>query len=1386
VNTTEQIAKPAPMPSEGLFAPCSSVLRVEGTGAPTSVTRRLLVLALLALATVLPGLAFTAAPALAAAPEAPEALKPEPIKPTEATLRGIVNPKAAVFPVEPGTYQFLYKATKTDMKAECESVGASKAPASPGMYFGLGPEPESEPVTGLTEGTEYIVCLAATNARSETTVGPPFPFQTRLTLETPVNAKVKAGSITATTVEVEGELNPGKEHKTEQEYFEILYKVSSLSAPPTGECEESATHYQSTSGVKEEKISEILTGLEPSAKYTFCLRVDGHEDGETATGAPVTFNTLAAPPTIDSESVSNVKSSEATLEGSVNPNNQLTECHFEYGTTKVSENEVPCSPEQLKGFGEQNVSPMHSEVERGQLVTVPTPITGLTPNTTYKYRILTKNGKGEEATKENTFTTAFPPEAPAKPATPKPAVTAIAATTAELHGVLNPTVSHESEPGTYEFVYRRSATECQRENPTTHQRETEFATPAGTATGLAPEPVEAEATGLLPGTTYTFCLLARNNAGETAIGSPETFTTLVIAPVVEPESESTTEVTADSATLHAQVQPNSTETTFRFEYIDQASYEAALAGDAEEKANPYAKGVSSPAQLLAAGAVSAAEAHIEGLQANTLYHYRVVVTNSAHEMNDGADATFTTQTAASGLPDGREWEMVSPADMHGALVQPIEGEDVIQAAADGDAFTYLTDSPTEGQPPGYSNLVQVFSARGPGGWQSRDVALPVAQATGLSVGEGQEYWFFSEDLSHAEVQPIGPYIPSSSPLALAPIEASEQTGFIRTLFEGGQVTSPCLESCYRPLVTGAPGFANVPEGTIFGYGREGPGASSCIVSFCGPQLVGATPDLSHVVLKSYAGLTSAGVGGALYEWSGGQLAPVSVLPAGEGGELSGSVEFVARRAARDAISRDGSRVVWRSGSGTPLYVRENVLAPPSQVNGNGECVEPSKACTISLDEGLAGGEEAVYQAASENTKIVFFTEKGAVYSPSYEKFDDLYEYDLETGKRTLVTKSPYGALPVLGVSADGSTLYFVSSEVLDNGGTPVAGAVAGEPNLYVRRDGVVRLVAVLSSEDVADWGHEGTLIEQTTQVSASGEWLAFMSQRSLTGYDNRDAVSGQPDEEVFLYNASTGKLICASCDPTGARPHGVEYANMGSGEETGSLAGGYAVWNKSTWIAANVPGWTGHGKTEALYQSRYLLEDGRLFFNSSDALVPQDVDGTEDLYEWEPPGVGGCSVGGTGFSERSGGCIGLISAGTSSGESAFLDASQSGSDVFFIANAGLAGPTSETTSEVYDAHECTAAAPCAPGPAPQPPTCTTAEACRAAPTPQPSIYALPPSATFSGPGDSAPSVSGGQKITKKTVKCRRGDVRNRKGKCVPEKKKHTKAKKSAHTNRRAK
>lgn len=72
--------------------------------------------------------------------------------------------------------------------------------------------------------------------------------------------------------------------------------------------------------------------------------------------------------------------------------------------------------------------------------------------------------------------------------------------------------------------------------------------------------------------------------------------------------------------------------------------------------------------------------------------------------------------------------------------------------------------------------------------------------------------------------------------------------------------------------------------------------------------------------------------------------------------------------------------------------------------------------------------------------------------------------------------------------------------------------------------------------------------------AADGEWLVCMSLRSLTGYDNHDAVSGTPDEEVYLYDA-IGRVWCVSCNPTGMRPLSCGAAGYREGDDVYGVGG---------------------------------------------------------------------------------------------------------------------------------------------------------------------------------------------------------------------------------------
>src|SRR5262249_49805732 len=161
--------------------------------------------------------------------------------------------------------------------------------------------------------------------------------------------------------------------------------------------------------------------------------------------------------------------------------------------------------------------------------------------------------------------------------------------------------------------------------------------------------------------------------------------------------------------------------------------------------------------------------------------------------------------------------------------------------------------------------------------------------------------------------------------------------------------------------------------------------------------------------------------------------------------------------------------------------------------------------------------------------------------------------------------------------------------------------------------------------------------------------------------DANPAANSARDEEVYLYDSATASLRCVSCDPSGARPNGVLDLEK-SGEGLGLVVDRRLVWGREGhehWLAGNIPGWTAPAIGSALYQSRYLSDDGRLYFNSPDDLVPAASNGKEDVYQYEPSGVGSCQ-------SSSGGCVSLLSGAGSDHESAFIEATPSGSDVFFV------------------------------------------------------------------------------------------------------------------------
>ncbi len=913
--------------------------------------------------------------------------------------------------------------------------------------------------------------------------------------------------------------------------------------------------------------------------------------------------------------------------------------------------------------------------------------------------------------------------------------------------------------------------------------------PEGVADVNKYEPVRSMVRGLAPDTTYHYRLQASNhngvNTGE-ALQDQEFHT-----PGPGVHGEFVGDVSATAASLSAKIDPNGAETSYFFQYTDAGST-SACGLTAEGVSEGCSTAPAAPGEMLPAGGGSDDDVsdHVQGLTPGTTYHYRVVAVSDLKVESGvfrpvafaGPDHTFTTQPAGASavLPDGRAWELVTPPDKHGAtLYRPIDSEGIAMLASlSGDALTFAFESPSERGAAGFSEVEQALAVRGSdGGWSSRDIATPHGSAVGAAFGGSAEYKFFSPDLGLALVEPRGPFT-SLEPEVFPP--DTGRTPYLRhdltCASESGKGT------CYEPVVTGEEGYSDVlPTADFNGVEETKTRAreTNGVVN-----VIGASPDLQHVIVKSEVQLTNvvtpAG-GRELYEWSASKppserLELVSLneenRPA-PNGALLGYEEPGAEQDARGAVSGDGSMVFWTEEHGG-LFVRDT-----------------AKGVSLRLDqvkEGKGYGTvEPVFQGASANGSRVFFTDTQQLTSDSDAEAGkpDLYvceigevEGRLECALTDLTPKNEHkeaGSVQrvMTGFSEDGSWAYFVANGVLP--GTASEGAKPGSCvnsesvpgatcNLYVAHyDGSgweqARLVAVLSGDDFADWSGVdlANLSGLTAGVSPDGRWLAFVSDRELTGYDNHDAGSGEPDEEVFLYHASlegTGRLVCASCDPSGARPEGVEYQRV---PKNGLVEGDTSVFAPTQWFAASLPGYVSFQLNKAWYRPRYLSDSGRLFFDSSAALVPQDTNDNQSVYEYEPVGVGGssgCSTDLSIYVASAEGCVGLISSGTAAGESAFVDASENGDDVFFMTSARLTGQDVDNAFDIYDAHVCSVGSPCRVEES-APPVCLTADACRAAPSVEPEVFGAPASTVVSGPGNlSAAGSTVSTPAPAKTVKPR--------------------------------
>jgi hypothetical protein len=1069
-------------------------------------------------------------------------------------------------------------------------------------------------------------------------------------------------------------LNP--KNKGEAGSYEFFYRASS------SECQgENATPTTSALGDKEEAVSAPVTGLQPSVKYTVCL-LARNTIGETALGAPVTFSTLPGAPAVDGESSAEGTPTSFTLQAQINPNNQKTAYFFEYSTKATGETLEGTVKEIGSGtlpgeFGDRGVSAPTGAV--------------LTPGTTYYYRVVADNGN-QPATKGKVQSFATP-EVPVTESAVLRGKSAVV-----VEGELNP--HGASGKASYQFYYSASGkcdlkltfleeilegkSQPQQPNPPIEVAEAKEAH------------VRYEVLGLEPNLTYTFCLVVSNSSGGQAVATTEVSAK---TPGIAPEigTESFTEVGPTGATLNAQVNTENQASHYHFEYGTSAEFSAGTAKTTAE-------------EVLAPNNVPApASTRVFGLRPSTEYHFHVVVTGIGGETSEGAQETFTTLPAESGvgaIPDKRVDELVTPADNLDSDVYvpksitpgPLHANGyytshIFQVAADGNRVQYEGEPTRKGGGEDAAPALgsAYLATRAPqGGWTQISLQPPGRRHT--------FYYGFSSDLSvgilgtytenplEGEGQLPGPPAPSAPPGTLG----GYHDLYLTTL--GSEV--------YDPLNIVKPPNRSLEESSQTSV-RD---ASNERLS---PTYAGGSADMSQLLFTANDNLLE-GVGSVekeldqdvkneivnqeyntyLYDWTAAGVHLVDLLPENKG-VASNAIYGTTQEGNPNqnppnfdnVISADGARIFWSTlepnHSPKALYVRENADQPQSPLNAQGECTDPSDACTVQVDKTVGGGGR--YWDATRDGSKAFFT-KG-----------NLYEYDVSTGVTSDLTPSVEVA-GVLGASETGDYIYYVDAAdklyVLHESGGQWQAPVSIATLSAEDGTSIAPYAGESNQSNVGDW--IASIGQRTSEVTPDGLGLVFMSDQRLDvqGFPNgAPTIPGR--EQVYAYQASDNSLFCASCNQSG-EPDVDSYLPI-------------------SWSDNQMPTW--------------ISEDGdEVFFDSLGALVPQDTNAAQDIYEWEREGTGGCA---TGTGSR-GGCIYLLSGGQSPYLSFLIGANPDGSNVFMVTRAQLTPQDKNENDVVYDAR--------ANGVEPlKPPECT-GTGCQGIPG-APPVFATPSSVTFGGVGN---------------------------------------------------
>lgn len=298
---------------------------------------------------------------------------------------------------------------------------------------------------------------------------------------------------------------------------------------------------------------------------------------------------------------------------------------------------------------------------------------------------------------------------------------------------------------------------------------------------------------------------------------------------------------------------------------------------------------------------------------------------------------------------------------------------------------------------------------------------------------------------------------------------------------------------------------------------------------------------------------------------------------------------------------------WNNGAPTQHWVSTDGRRAFFQSSGSADCSSPPElymrdmqAGTTTLISGpvLSGTDDgATFIRATPDGSQVYFWTTSQLDPADTNTTGDIYRYTVGVGNECLTCgvpsaniSSPSGSdFPV--VSDDGSRIYFTTFDPL------TADDTDSTKSVYLLENGTIRYVAPTFGIHFDS--------RQGGQATPDGRVLVFRgfqsSLNALTGSDNGGHM------QYYRYDDADRSVTCISC-PSG-RP------------ATANVPQGMAVL--VNFSGANSP--------------RIVSDDGSVIvFKTRDALVPQDVNNDEDLYEWHNGVVGLITDGVTNYTQFNG------------------------------------------------------------------------------------------------------------------------------------------------------